>query len=517
MKIALAATLAAFAGPAIALDRPVPAQPIGKVVIGKGSTGTASDLCAALPGSNLCRPLGERLTDVLGLKDYGAKLDASQDDAQAYRSAKAAALAGQRISVPAGMRYTLSDITGPRPVWWDINGALTFPGGSPSPSIGDDLTSSVVNGRTRLWWRENPIPRADPVFRVERTDTSQDTGPDFIQNANVTNCNVKNKSKSIYCNVTFMRVHSANGASAGAASGHIATLAIAERSPDSPPNAPFAQAFYAELNDGTNLNDSADNGNAGMAMSEQDFYTHGTDTKNYRALVAYRIGSYDNQFSANTTAGSTTITGINLRFALPVGRTVRGSCLPGGLSTVASYAYADTNSTITTASPATTTGSCNMTVDVTPGEVGRGIELVSAASSIGGRVGIGYSVNMPFYGAGFDTALGRADSNAPSFRMAEGQKIAFDGTGEGYFAAYNRSMRYTQGSLRYKTPAGDVFQITDAGKALASGGLQVPDLPAPSGPSDPIGDLGDVRFNGPYMFRKTTSGWLRFTGTTSWP
>lgn len=480
-----------------------------------GSTGDISAMCAKNPTANVCRTLGERLTDVLNVKDYGARLDATQDDAPAYRAARAATKApGERVSLPAGTRSTSTDIAGPRPVWWDIAGPLRYPDGSPVPAIGDDLTSSVLNGRTRLWRRENPVPRADPVFRVDREDTSSEMGTDLIQYNSNFNCNLRGKAKSVYCNVFSMKVHSGQPSTdPNYGSGHYNLYSVAERMPDSPPGAPPAQALYAELNDGTNLPDSASNGNSGMAMSEQDFYTNGTDLNNYRTLVAYRIGSYRNTFGANTANGNTTISGIDLRFALRPGNTVRGSCLRNGATTVASYVFAEGDSKAVLNAAATSTGRCALSVDTLVGEVGNGIDLSPATGGPGGRVGMGFAVNMPFYGAAFDTANGRSDNDAPSFRMAEGQRIAFDGSGRGYQAHYNRSLRYLQGSLKYQTQAGDVFQVSDDGKLIANGGLQIADLPAPTSTADPIGKLNDVRFNGPYMYRKTTSGWLRFSGS----
>jgi hypothetical protein len=465
-------------------------------------------MCATAPGAPLCRTLSDRARDVLSVKDFGAKLDGSDDTAAFDAARRSVTRPGQRIVVPDGTRVTSRNPGGAVPVWWDVLGGLTFPGGTPSVEIGDDLTSSVLDGSTRVWHRTNRAPNGRPVFRIDRTDDYTTENFDGIGSAQTTYCNTKGRTQHVYCNVTIMGINSTGGVD------HYALVSVAERMADSAPGASSPAALYTELKDSTNLPDSASNGNSGMAMAEMDFYTNGTDRKNIRTLMGFRIGSYESTFKATTTAGSTTISGFSgLKTAMLPANGVSGACVPPGTK-VARYNHGAQTAVLT--KPANSTGTCDFDLDIVLGEVGNGFDL--SPSGRGGKVGQGYAVNMPFYAAGFDTSAGTSINNAPAFKMAAKQRIAFDGTGRGHQAGYNRSLFWDSGLLTYQTQKGPVFQVSDDGAVTAFGVmsapiLSIPDVAAPTNTNDPSGTIGEVRFAGQHMYRKTSLGWLRYAGS----
>jgi hypothetical protein len=129
-------------------------------------------------------------------------------------------------------------------------------------------------------------------------------------------------------------------------------------------------------------------------------------------------------------------------------------------------------------------------------------------------VGVGYQVQTPFDVAAFDTTLATSLNGAPAFRMSEGQIFAFNGNK----SSYSNFISYKSGILTYQTIHGPAFRSTDKGDFTVPGvintqGLNLPDAIAPSGTSDPSGQIGDVRFSGQYIYRKTNGGWYRFTGS----
>ena len=131
-----------------------------------------------------------------------------------------------------------------------------------------------------------------------------------------------------------------------------------------------------------------------------------------------------------------------------------------------------------------------------------------------GHAKLGYTMEGPISEAAFDASKTTfVGANAIAYRMKADSKIAFN-------AAGTRTMQWNAGgALQYMTNTALLFEIKDDGTlnlpgTARVGGFNIPDQGAPSSTADTVGAFGDIRFAGQYMYRKTSSGWLRFTGST---
>jgi hypothetical protein len=127
---------------------------------------------------------------------------------------------------------------------------------------------------------------------------------------------------------------------------------------------------------------------------------------------------------------------------------------------------------------------------------------------------VGYAMQMAWVEAGFDASKGFSLAEAPAFKMKDGMHIAF--------TEDNKSrLRHLSGGLRYYYDGNELLNINDTGQVAIAAGLQVgstltytyahiPDNPTvPANTADPMGIVGDTIFAGAYLYRKTSSGWLR--------
>lgn len=114
--------------------------------------------------------------------------------------------------------------------------------------------------------------------------------------------------------------------------------------------------------------------------------------------------------------------------------------------------------------------------------------------------------------AAFDGSKAHYRGLPIAFRAGTGKMLDLSDDG-------TRTLRYDTGSLIYVGANGPLFTIGDNGAAQFFGKLTVPtvnipDALAPANTNDPIGVVGDEIRSGQYMYRKTTSGWLRFAGSS---
>lgn len=138
-------------------------------ILGSTSTGDMSGLCIKRLGAPLCRPQRERAADLVpNVRDFGAKLDASQDDLSAFNLARAAAGSNGTVDVPAGGLINISanpTAGSAKPILWRLLGQ---PAGSVPQGIGGDTVEQVLDGAKFLTKISN---QRDPseALRVDHT------------------------------------------------------------------------------------------------------------------------------------------------------------------------------------------------------------------------------------------------------------------------------------------------------------------------------------------------------------
>jgi hypothetical protein len=127
---------------------------------------------------------------------------------------------------------------------------------------------------------------------------------------------------------------------------------------------------------------------------------------------------------------------------------------------------------------------------------------------------VGYTMKMPWREAAFDASNGHSIAEAPAFKLADGMSIDFTEDNKA-------RLRHLSGGLRYYYDGNELLNINDTGQVAIAAGLQVgstltytyahiPDnSTVPANTADPMGIVGDTIFAGAYLYRKTSSGWLR--------
>lgn len=408
-----------------------------------GSTGPEDGFTVTTTGG-AARSLKERAQDRVNVKDYGAKLDGS-DDVVAFSAARAKVNDSGTIDVPPG-NFNLSPVTGgpATPILWRMSGNK-YASGSAITGIGNDVLETMYDGSKAFFKTTNTTQNRTPTLRIDhRLDYSGGTDGITVSAFKV-NQFVDNQLLSDYAwsNSTTL-ISSARGPGQ-----HVATASQAVR----PANAlsdgrgPRAQLWglYTEARDNTNQG-SAQGGS--MVGHELDLYLNGADPGNHRILLQLA-------FARSVQSG-------------PKARVGKGITL-GSNDSYLGYGPSDWS------------------------HLGTGIEVTS-----------GWDV------AAVDTSTGFPINGAPAIKLGGGQVLAFDGSTDGY----NRGLTYGGGLLAYKVQGISVFTLTDAGRGYFQGGINIPDQAAPISTSDPAGNVGDIRYSGQYIYRKTTSDWLRYSGST---
>lgn len=145
-------------------------------------------------------------------------------------------------------------------------------------------------------------------------------------------------------------------------------------------------------------------------------------------------------------------------------------------------------------------------------QVGTGI---SVGAGDGLEMGTFFRPRGNFYQAGLSfldvVPVDKGAGPPPVIQLKQGQYVSFDETN-------TLSLREVTGVLQVRNGNQETWRLTGQGATEQFGRvkapfLNIPDFGSPSSSSDPTGTVGDTVFNGPYMYRKTTSGWLRFTGS----
>lgn len=437
-----------------------PAQTSGPIrIVGEGSTGPVSGLTTRATGvsGSTGRSLADRAADQITVKDFGARLDGA-DDTAAYNAARAILPPDGTVSVPPG-RFVVNATPSSGPtssVLWRLSGNKYGSSTVPVVGIGTDTVETVLEGG-RYFGRTSSRPLASPVVRMDSKLDIPSPNPDTsgaqpVMSTLKVNMDIPSHPSELgyfgWAQSTTIR------SSAWGTGQHVAVAAQAVRPSDalSDGRGPRAViwANYGEVSDDTG---QSVNAAGSLVIGEFDMYANGVS---YVEGQAARIGHH---------------LVFSRRFA-------------NGERMRANYGiYLSTNDIY--ASPP---------IPVTDHSF----------------LGVGYGLDIGYDVAAFDASRGRSINNAPAFKLGETQRIAFDGS----IAGYNRSLYYDSGVLTYKTQIGPAFQSVDNGDFIVFGILKAqafnaPDQSAPTGTNDSLGAVGDVRFNGQYIYRKTTSGWYR--------
>jgi hypothetical protein len=103
-----------------------------------------------------------------------------------------------------------------------------------------------------------------------------------------------------------------------------------------------------------------------------------------------------------------------------------------------------------------------------------------------------------------------------SLNLSEANPVTFTSDGLS-------QLKHTGGALRYYYNGAEIVNFADAGNIATAAGVTVggtltytyshiPDNPqVPANTADPMGIVGDEIRSGPYLYRKTSSGWYRMT------
>jgi len=420
----------------------------------KGDTGATTANFDTTPlaatGTPTPRLLPDREADFVNVKNFGARLDGT-DDTVAFNLARGAVPRHGTAEVPAG-QYNLQSVPTSGslfPILWKLTGNSFGSGTVPVEGIGGDVIESFLGEQGGKWFsKQQTNPDEQGVVRIDHKVTH--TGG--TDGATIPTLQVNTIVPAgppllnyVWANRNVMTI------SATGPGQHVAlattTLRPADALADGRGPRSVMWPFYIEARDKTG---QPANISGPMVLAEMDMVGNGDDPAPGQRILAHFIIAKDDQALAPMRVAQGVVIGTN---------------------------------------------------DAGP----------TASKS---RMGVGFQLQTPFDIAAFDTVPATSIGDAPAFRMASGQRIAFDGIGANTFG-YTRSMYYDSGQLTYRTQNGPVFQIGDGGELAAFGSvttpiLNIPDVTAPTGTSDPSGNLYDVRFNSQYIYRKTSSGWLRY-------
>ncbi|MBB5762394.1 hypothetical protein HNR01_002014 [Methylorubrum rhodesianum] len=409
--------------------------PGGRRILADGSTGDVSKMSARRSGAGaVSRPLSDR--DIRSVKDYGAKLDGT-DDSACFSAARAAAPAGGIIDVPDG-RFNALPGGGPAsPVLWRMQGN-TYDGTTPVTSIGKDTVETTLYGRKYLGVGSTNADDA-PVLRIDQNMDQAGGTEGAVVNALKINQIIGAVAPKNY-GWAFNATLSSKAYGIGQ---HTACSALAVRPADALNDGHGPRAtIWADYKEATSQTGQPSDLDGPLVIGEWDMYANGADPGGIRIGLHMLFSKYNQAGAAM---------GINSVFGIGTN--------DGGAEGTRSYARKILNNALS------------------------------------------------FTEAGIDFSQATARNGAPVFRMAAGHDIAWEGSG-------TRVTRWIDGFWQTRVNGAEVYRLTDDGSTGQAGRAQFPffnspDRPAPANTGDTSGAIGDVIFSGPYMYRKTTSGWLR--------
>ncbi|MBB5765721.1 hypothetical protein ABEV34_11825 [Methylorubrum rhodesianum] len=409
-------------------------------ILGSGSTGDVSAMTARRSGTGAVpRPLSDR--DTRSVKDYGAKLDGS-DDTAAFSQARSQTAAGGTIEVPEGRFNALAGGGPATPILWRLQGN-TYDGATPVVSIGKDTVETTLHGR-KYFGVGATNPDEAPVLRVDQTVTHSGGTGGAVVNALKINQTLGAASLDNY-GWAFNATLSSKAYGTGQ---HTASSALAVRPPDALSDGKGQRAtIWADYKEATSQTGQPSNLDGPLVIGEWDMYANGADPGGIR-LGLHML------FSRYNPAGAA----MGINSAIGIGTNDTGSILSR------SYARKILNN------------------------------------------------ELSFTEAGIDFSQATAIGGAPVLRMAAGQDIAWEGSG-------SRVTRWVDGFWQTRVGGIEIHRLTDSGETGQLGRAQfpyfnAPDRTAPANTADAIGTVGDVIFSGTFMYRKTSSGWLRVQMST---
>lgn len=416
-------------------DRPITGQPDPR--------GQLGDMCATAPGGSVCRPLSDRASDALNVKDKGAKLDGTLDTT-AFQTARAAAPRNGVVLVPPGCINANVPVDASKTVLWQLSGNVYCGGTAPVSGIGSDTVETFLPDNGGKFISATATTANSKALTTFQRTVTHPTGTGVLDTLRVN---------------TEVRTNSVGFFNFGL------TSAMSDFTPGSNPGGNNV-AIYGQYNRET--------GNVpgwSMALETND-RTNTVSSQNGGTLGAEIL------LRANRADDG------NRRIVLDL---AQGKALPHNAQDKGTYEESEIYAFV------------------------RSGNVFGRASE--GHAKLGYAMEGPISEAAFDASKATfVDANAIAYRLKADSKIAFNAGG-------TRTMQWnTGGALQYLANTAILLEIKDNGTVnvpgpLRAGGLNIPDQGAPTSSTDPVGAFGDVRFAGQYMYRKTSSGWLRFTGS----
>ncbi len=471
----LGASTATLAGlramPTAAVAEGAVVQVAGARAAGDGGGGAYSWAPTALTADDGCRAVRPtalsaaapgrwmRAPGAITVRCFGATLDAKQDDAPAFNAARSAAGDLGAVEVGPGKVNLGSPITGGSagPILWRLSGN-TYPGGAfPVTGIGTDVVETFAE-KSKFFGRGASSHGSAPVLRVDSRithafdqSTSTDAAEQVIPGLKVYQfVEPAGRLDDFPWGISQTTRSTAYGKAQIVG---IASQMIRPSDALADGKGPRSQLWggYIEVGDETNR---PSNESGSMVGIEMGMFANSGDPNGSRIAFDIGIGRRNGQ-------------GVAARF----NRGLHFGSADG------QYGYSQPD------------------------------------FSFFGKV---ISIESNFDTAAFDTTGALAIGGAPAIRLRDGHKIAFDAGG-------THHLRWEAAGLRYSAGGNELLTVRDDGSMAIAGGLSVPGTLTASGPlvvpeataptstSDPSGSVGEVRFAGRYAYRKTTSGWYRWT------
>lgn len=272
LALALAPWLLPLAAGAQEIKAPFGLQPKGD---GSGVNVTAT-------GTTTARTAAARAADRIIIKDYGAKLDGS-DDTAAFSSARGALASDGAVDVPAGQFVVNTAPTaGPAtPILWRLTGNKFGSGSTPVTAIGTDTVETVVNGG-KYFGQGSTLPDGNPVLRIDQSVTHAGGTAGNVINALQVNQTIPSLASGSLANYGWASSVVLRSSAAGSGQ-HVASAALAARpstalSDGKGPRATL-WADYKEANDATG---QAANLAGSLVIGEWDMYANAGDPSSQR-------------------------------------------------------------------------------------------------------------------------------------------------------------------------------------------------------------------------------------------
>lgn len=173
--------------------------------------GDGSKASVTASSTTTSRSMADRASDILNIKDFGAKLDGVTDDGGAFTAVKNKAVSGQTIFVPFGPNGNNTMNTSVLPpstadkinFWWLFG--KTLPNKYPIFNLGyDPIFSTIGNG---FWFhRDKSYPNSSPLIRIDASFDDAGGAVGGTSAAVSEDCNVGNEQLNnfVWCHITTM-------------------------------------------------------------------------------------------------------------------------------------------------------------------------------------------------------------------------------------------------------------------------------------------------------------------------